>query len=88
MLIFVQNSAIFISLPWKLDNPYYYNYQLTKDVFQSRVEDYFDECISFPGVAPMVHAAKSLAVNMGRSENADEWRAKNNLVSYFDLIIV
>ena len=36
----------------------------------------------------MVHAAKSLAVNMGRSENADEWRAKNNLVSYFDLIII
>ena len=30
----------------------------------------------------MVHAAKSLAVNMGRSENAEDWRAKNNLVSY------
>ena len=93
MLIFGQNSTIFISLSWKLDNPYCHNYELTKDVFQSRVEDYFDvwnviSFFSFPGVAPMVHAAKSLAVNMGRSENADEWRAKNNLVSYFDLIIV
>ena len=85
---FDQNFTIFISLPYKLDNSYYHNYEITKDVFQIRVVDYFDVCISFPGVAPMVHAAKSLAVNMGRSENADEWRAKNNLVSYFDLIII
>ncbi len=87
MLIFGQNSTIIISLPWNLDNPYYLNYELTKDVFQSRVEEYFDVWnvifFSFLGVAPMVHAAKSLAVNMGSSEKAEGWRAKNNLVSYF-----
>ena len=34
------------------------------------------------GVAPMVHAAKALAVNMGSAEKAADWRTKNNLVSF------
>ena len=29
----------------------------------------------------MVHAAKALAVNMSSPEKANDWRAKNNLVS-------
>ena len=31
----------------------------------------------------MVHAAKALAVNMSSSEKANDWRAKNNLVSRY-----
>lgn len=35
----------------------------------------------FSGVAPMVHAAKALAINMANPEKANDWRTKNNLVS-------
>ena len=35
----------------------------------------------------MVHAAKSLAVNMGSGEKADDWRSKNRLVSYLAITI-
>merc|ERR1719210_3229277 len=31
-------------------------------------------------VAPMVHAAKALAVNMSSTEKANDWRGKNNLL--------
>ena len=32
----------------------------------------------------MVHAAKALAINMGSSDKAHDWRTKNNQVNYFN----